>query len=93
MAVLNNGAQRKSCAPAVESTMSFNTPNPADRILTEDEVAALTSFSTRTLQAWRQRNVGPPFMRVRRSIRYSQADVIAWMKAQTHDPQSSNKTR
>jgi predicted DNA-binding transcriptional regulator AlpA len=73
--------------------MSSNTLNPADRILTEDEVAVLTSFSTRTLQAWRQRNVGPPFMRVRRSIRYSAADVIAWMKAQTHDPESSNKTR
>jgi predicted DNA-binding transcriptional regulator AlpA len=70
--------------------MPLNSLNPADRILTEDEVAALTSFSTRTLQAWRQRNVGPPFMRVRRSIRYSQADVLAWMKAQTHDPEASN---
>jgi hypothetical protein len=35
--------------------MPFNNSNPADHILTEDEVAALTSFSTRTLQAWRQR--------------------------------------
>ena len=74
----------------LESTMPLNLANPTDRILTEDEVAALTSFSTRTLQAWRQRNVGPPFMRVRRSIRYSQADVIAWMKAQTYDPEASN---
>jgi predicted DNA-binding transcriptional regulator AlpA len=68
--------------------MTFNTSNPADRILTEDEVAALTCFSARTLQAWRQRNAGPPFMRVRRSIRYSQADVIGWMKAQTYNPQA-----
>jgi predicted DNA-binding transcriptional regulator AlpA len=73
--------------------MPFNNSNPVDRILTEDEVAALTSFSTRTLQAWRQRNIGPPFMRVCRSIRYSQADVIAWMKAQTHDPEASDNSR
>jgi predicted DNA-binding transcriptional regulator AlpA len=76
--------------PVVESTMPFDRSNAADRILTEDEVAALTSFSTRTLQSWRQRNVGPPFIRVRRSIRYSEADVLAWMKAKTHDPEASN---
>ena len=65
--------------------MTSATPPNGDRILTENELAALTSFSPRTLQAWRQRCAGPPFMRVGRSIRYSQADVIAWMKEQTSD--------
>jgi predicted DNA-binding transcriptional regulator AlpA len=66
--------------------MSSSNFSSDDRILTEDEVAELTSFSPRTLQAWRQSNVGPPFMRVRRSIRYSLADVIAWIKRKTHNP-------
>jgi len=67
--------------------MQFDITASADRILTEDEVAGLTSFSTRTLQAWRHKRVGPPFMRVRRSIRYSESAVIAWMNAHTQFPE------
>jgi predicted DNA-binding transcriptional regulator AlpA len=66
---------------------------PGDRILTERELAEITSFSPRTLQAWRQRQAGPPFIRVGRSIRYSLLDVIAWMKAQTCVPKAEGRRR
>jgi predicted DNA-binding transcriptional regulator AlpA len=64
---------------------------PGDRILTERELAEIMSFSPRTLQAWRQRQAGPPFIRVGRSIRYSLLDVIAWMKAQTCAPNAEGR--
>ncbi len=57
-----------------------------DRVLTEDEAAAFTCFSPRTFQAWRQQGVGPPFIRFRRSIRYSRAALVDWMKTQTCEP-------
>jgi predicted DNA-binding transcriptional regulator AlpA len=60
----------------------------AGEILTEREAARLTCFSCRTLQAWRQRNSGPPFIKVGRSIRYSRSAVVAWMNAQTCSPAS-----
>jgi hypothetical protein len=50
--------------------MPLNLANTTDRILTEDEVATLTSFSTRTLQAWRQRKLG------RRSCAYADRSGI-----------------
>jgi hypothetical protein len=61
-------------------------PETVDQFLTEQEAADLTSFSCRTLQAWRHRNVGPPFIRVRRSIRYSKATLLSWMQAQIQIP-------
>lgn len=57
-----------------------------DRVLTEYEAAQLSRFSPRTLQAWRQRNSGPPFIRVGRSVRYWQSAVIAWMQQQVCNP-------
>jgi hypothetical protein len=68
--------------------MASQKTDNSDCYLTEDEAAAFTSFSPRTLQAWRQQNVGPPFIRVRRSIRYCRASLIAWMKAQTQQTAS-----
>jgi hypothetical protein len=61
--------------------------NAVTDVLTEREAAQLICFSYRTLQAWRQRCQGPPFIKVsRRSIRYSRTALIAWMDAQTCSP-------
>ena len=64
------------------ATMAEHDLEHYDRILTEYEAAKLARFSTRTLQSWRQRNFGPPFLKVGRAIRYSQIDLISWIKAQ-----------
>ena len=70
------------------ATMLLKVTRPTnDQVLTEREAAELSRFSPRTLQAWRQRNSGPPFIRVGRSVRYWQSAVIAWMQAQVSDPQ------
>ena len=68
--------------------MTFNS-KPVTDVLTEREAAQLICFSYRTLQAWRQRNQGPPFIKIsRRSIRYSRAALIDWINAQTCSPGS-----
>jgi hypothetical protein len=55
----------------------------ADELLTEGESAEFLKVSTRTLQAWRCNNSGPPFARVGRSIRYRRADLRHWLSSRT----------
>lgn len=56
--------------------------SPARRRLTEMEVANLLSVSPRTLQQWRSRGEGPPFLKLgHRSVRYDEAAVEAWVES------------
>ena len=53
-----------------------------DRLLSEAETAALLGIAQRTLQEWRRKGAGPAFIRLAgRSVRYRQADVLAWVAA------------
>jgi len=54
-----------------------------DLLLKEEDAAHLLSLSVRTLQAWRVRTAGPPFVQVGRAIRYRRRDLIAWIDANT----------
>ncbi len=56
--------------------------NDQDALLTEVQAADLLSLSVRTLQAWRTRQFGPPYVRAGRAIRYRRHDLFAWAEAQ-----------
>jgi hypothetical protein len=55
----------------------------ADLLLKEEDAAHLLSLSVRTLQAWRVRMAGPPFVQAGRAVRYRRRDLIAWIDANT----------
>jgi hypothetical protein len=57
-----------------------------DALLTEVDAADLLRLSTRTLQAWRVREVGPPFLRAGRAVRYRRLDIAAWIDANLVSP-------
>ena len=62
---------------------------PRDRYLHEREAARLLGVTHRTLQKWRQRDSGPPYVRLTaRCIRYSESAVIAWADSHTIEPAS-----
>jgi predicted DNA-binding transcriptional regulator AlpA len=64
--------------------MSSNSlPQDADTLLREQDAADLLSLSVRTLQSWRIRMAGPPFVQVGRAVRYRRRDLIAWIDANT----------
>ena len=69
---------------------AFNTSE--DAILTEVEIADFLKLSTRTLQAWRVKKDGPPFIRVGRAIRYRLRDVVRWIEARTVAPPTNRST-
>ncbi len=49
--------------------------------LTAEQVAQMTGFSSKSLEAYRAKRQGPPFLKVGHSVRYRADDVRAWMEA------------
>jgi DNA-binding transcriptional MerR regulator len=58
-------------------------PVDIDALLAEVYAAELLGLSSRTLQAWRTKGIGPAFVRAGRAVRYRRRDLIAWMDANT----------
>lgn len=54
-----------------------------DALLAESQAADLLNLSSRTLQAWRAKGIGPSFVRAGRAIRYRKRDLIAWVESNT----------
>jgi hypothetical protein len=55
--------------------------NDQDALLTEVQAADLLTLSVRTLQAWRARGFGPPYVRAGRAVRYRRRDLLNWTEA------------
>ena len=49
------------------------------KLLTSDDVARLLSVPTCTLQGWRHRRLGPPFVKLGTLVRYRIADLERWV--------------
>jgi excisionase family DNA binding protein len=54
---------------------------PAIMLLTPKEAAKVLKVSLSWLAKARMRGDGPPYIRVGRSIRYSEAALLQWMKS------------
>jgi predicted DNA-binding transcriptional regulator AlpA len=50
------------------------------RFMTEKEVAIRYSLSHRTLQNWRQSGLGPPYVKIGRSVRYPILKTDEWFE-------------
>jgi len=62
-------------------------PQSLDDLLVEAQAAELLVMSVRTLQSWRHKDRGPPFVRVGRNIRYRYGDVLEWIRMKTISPE------
>jgi DNA-binding transcriptional regulator YiaG len=69
-----------------------NRPNAflVRRLLKEAEVAKRLNVSIRTLQTWRVRGGGPPFLKLGASVRYDGSVLESWeagrVRSSTSDP-------
>ena len=53
-------------------------------VLTQEQVAQLLQVSPRTLEDWRLRGGGPPFVKAsRRCVRYPRAALETWVQTRT----------
>ena len=63
-------------------TQQTKLATPSERFLNEWEVSELTGISVGTLRTWRYRRAGPAFRKFGTMVRYSEAEILAWIKAQ-----------
>lgn len=56
--------------------------------LTQDQLSEFLLVPVRTLENWRQRKFGPPYIKIARHVRYSVESVEAWL--QTLKVQTNN---
>ena len=52
-------------------------------LISEERAATLLGMKGQTLAKWRVEGVGPPFVKVGRSVRYKEADLVAFIEART----------
>lgn len=52
-------------------------------LMKPNEAACYLGLATGTLKKWRLAGKGPMFFKMGRAIRYSQADLDLWLKAQS----------
>jgi predicted DNA-binding transcriptional regulator AlpA len=60
-------------------------------LLTQREAAAILAISVRTLERIRVTGSGPRYIKVSHSVRYREADLEAWLAAQSRA--STSETR
>jgi hypothetical protein len=82
--LLGSGAKRES--------VSARGPPVLGDFLDEEETAAELRVRRRTLRLWRQTGVGPPFVRVSRTIYYRRGTLAAWLSAQETRPVRSRQS-
>src|SRR5437588_944474 len=66
--------------PASIAAPAAHKPGPSFVLLTPKETAKRLNVSTSWLAKARMRGDGPPFIKVGRCIRYSDAALLQWMK-------------
>ena len=75
----HQGATRNDIHPPPTTDKTRATPVPI--LLTAEEAAKLLKVSLSWLAKARMTGDGPPFIRVGRSIRYSEAALLQWLKS------------
>lgn len=65
-----------------------------EALWTESDAGKVLSVGKRTLQGWRLRGCGPPFVRISsRCIRYRPCDVRAWIEERLRASTSDSGSR
>lgn len=59
-----------------------------EALLSEAAAAQRLGLSIKTLQGWRYRRTGPPYVKVGGAVRYRPTDLEAWLQARTITPVS-----
>ena len=66
--------------------MASGTNGDENRLLTSEEVAQILGVKVDTLRQWRHKNRGPEFVRVERFVRYTRADLNAYLERNRSTP-------
>ena len=71
--------------------MAVDDSSSDDSLFDEVRTAQFLRISARTLQAWRVRDFGPPFIHLGRAVRYQKQALIDWINGNTHLPKGPRR--
>jgi len=54
--------------------------NELNSLMDQEQVALILGVSTKTLESWRWKKIGPRFIKVGRLARYRLADLVAYIE-------------
>jgi hypothetical protein len=57
-----------------------------ENLMSDEELGKLLGYSRKTLETWRSRRIGPPWIKTGRRIFYDKRKVDLWLEAQACDP-------
>lgn len=60
---------------------------PVKEIDDQEATAEYLQVPIRTIEDWRYRHMGPPFVKMGRSIRYRKKEVDRWLETRVVDPE------
>lgn len=59
----------------------MGTENTLEKLLTERDVARITSLSVASVRRWRLRQEGPRYLKIGSAVRYRPEEVAEWLKS------------
>jgi excisionase family DNA binding protein len=59
------------------------TPTHKPIYLSDSEVAERLRLSRQAIQKWRQKHVGPPYIKLGKTVRYDAEELEAWIQSRT----------
>jgi len=57
-----------------------------EHLMSDEELSKTLGYSRKTLETWRSRRIGPPWIKTGRRIFYDRRKVEAWLEARVCDP-------
>jgi hypothetical protein len=64
-----------------------------DELIADINLAAELQQKVNTLTSWRNRGVGPAYVKIGRRVFYRRSDVSAWLAAQRREPCTAAERR
>lgn len=78
-------AARNAVLKVLEELLQTRLPEP--EYLSTEQAAALIGFSTQQLEIWRHQKKGPPYVKLKRAVRYGRSSLMAWMQQHERSPE------
>ena len=64
-----------------------------EEMMTDRELAEYVRLKRKTLQMWRWRGVGPPYIKVEGAVRYRKTDVDEWFAERKRGTKNGEEDR
>ena len=84
------GASLSAALAAAGARATAHPGPPATRHLTQTDLASRWRISERTLERWRWRKLGPPYLKVGGRVVYRLSDVLAYEAGQRRAPERAD---